>query len=133
MEVLDSHHHFWHYTPEHYGWIDDSMSRIRRDFLIKELREAIGDRVDGVITVQVREQVEENRYLLDLAEASDGLVRGVVGWLPLRDPTVGDLIDETFQHRQMVGLREIIQGQHDDEFLTNTDFDRGLAELTRRD
>ena len=33
----------------------------------------------------------------------------------------------------MVGLREIIQGQHDDEFLTNTDFDRGLAELTRRD
>jgi len=29
--------HFWRYTPDEYGWIDDSMSGLRRDFLPEHL------------------------------------------------------------------------------------------------
>ena len=30
---IDAHQHFWRYTPAEYGWIDDPMRVIRRDFL----------------------------------------------------------------------------------------------------
>ena len=49
---IDSHHHFWKYNPAEYGWIDESMSAIRRDFLAEDLRQAIESAgVDGVISV----------------------------------------------------------------------------------
>ena len=56
---IDAHHHFWAYTPEEYGWIDESMARIRRDFLpahlAPELR-ACG--IDAVVSVQARQTLE---------------------------------------------------------------------------
>ena len=30
---IDAHQHFWHYVPDEYGWIDESMAGLRRDFL----------------------------------------------------------------------------------------------------
>ncbi len=30
---IDAHQHFWRYNREEYGWIDDSMADIKRDFL----------------------------------------------------------------------------------------------------
>ena len=42
---VDSHHHLWHYNPQEYGWIDDSMQALRRDFLLADLeREGRGYR-----------------------------------------------------------------------------------------
>jgi L-fuconolactonase len=31
--MIDTHQHFWTYDPAEYGWIDDSMAALRRDFL----------------------------------------------------------------------------------------------------
>ena len=31
---LDSHQHFWRYTPAEYAWIDARMARIARDFAL---------------------------------------------------------------------------------------------------
>ena len=62
---IDAHHHFWRYDPAEYGWIDDSMSVLRRDFLPADLEreiEAVG--IDGVITVQARQSLAETRWLL---------------------------------------------------------------------
>ena len=36
-ERIDAHHHLWRYSAAEYGWIDDSMSALRRDFLAKDL------------------------------------------------------------------------------------------------
>ena len=30
---IDAHQHFWHYSPQEYGWIDARMQRLARDFL----------------------------------------------------------------------------------------------------
>ena len=32
-ETIDAHHHLWRYTPAEYGWIDESMRVLQRDFL----------------------------------------------------------------------------------------------------
>ena len=34
---LDAHQHFWKYSPQEYGWINDSMATLRRDFLPQDL------------------------------------------------------------------------------------------------
>ena len=34
---VDSHHHFWNYSAEQYGWISEKMQVLRRDFAPKDL------------------------------------------------------------------------------------------------
>ncbi len=64
---IDAHQHFWIYTPEEYAWIDDSMAVIRRDFLPEHLETTIrAAGIDGVISVQARQTLEETRWLLSL-------------------------------------------------------------------
>ena len=46
---VDAHHHLWRYTPEEYGWIDDTMQALRRDFMPEDLeREASALRAGDV-------------------------------------------------------------------------------------
>ena len=50
--TIDAHQHFWKYDPAQYGWIDDEMAVIRRDFLPADLRREIGGaEIDAVISV----------------------------------------------------------------------------------
>ena len=58
--VIDSHHHFWNYDPVEYDWIDESKQAIRRSFLPSDLKAEIDQAgVDGVVSVQARQIVEE--------------------------------------------------------------------------
>ena len=82
-ETIDAHHHLWRYTPEEYGWIDEDMSALRRDFLTADLTAAMATAgIDGTVAVQARQTMDETRWLLDLAEKTDA-IRGVVGWAPI--------------------------------------------------
>ena len=76
--VIDSHHHFWKYSREQYGWIGEGQNILKRDFLPADLKKEIeAAKVDGVVSVQARQTVEETRWLLELAEKND-FIRGVV-------------------------------------------------------
>ncbi|MES2307591.1 MAG: amidohydrolase family protein [Verrucomicrobiota bacterium] len=127
---IDSHHHFWKYSPEEYGWIDGSMKGIRRDFLPCDLEkemQVVG--VDGVISVQARTTLEETRWLLDLADQTDW-IQGIVGWVPLVDPRVESVLEEFSQNRFLKSVRHILQAEPD-EFFTRSDFNRGLTYLKK--
>ena len=77
--AIDSHHHFWKYSREEYSWIGDGQGVLRRDFLPGDLKKEIATaKVDGVVSVQARQTLEETRWLLELAENND-FIRGVVG------------------------------------------------------
>ena len=39
--MIDSHQHFWIYDAAEYGWIDESMPALRRDFLPPDLARAV--------------------------------------------------------------------------------------------
>ena len=128
-EKIDAHHHFWRYTPAEYGWIDDRMSQLRRDFLPVDLeREVHSAGFDGVVTVQTRQSLEETNWLLSLAAGSE-IVRGVVGWAPIASERFqGDL--EVFrQQKKLKGLRHLIQDEPDENYLDRPDFNRGIASL----
>jgi L-fuconolactonase len=132
MVLIDSHQHFWRYSPVEYDWIDQSMAAIRRDFLPEDAkREMDAAGVGASVVVQVRQTVEETRWLLELADAHP-FIAGVVGWVDLQSPDVGDEIDLVTAHPALVGIRHIVQAEPED-FLARPAFLRGIAALTARD
>lgn len=130
--VIDSHHHFWRYTAEDYGWIPPDWSVLRRDFFPADLAAEIASAgVDGVITVQARQSLEETEWLLGLA-AQHAFIRGVVGWVPLVDPAVESHLDRFAASPKLRSVRHVLQGESDDAYMLRADFNRGISALTRR-
>jgi L-fuconolactonase len=132
MPVIDSHHHFWNFTEADYGWIPPEWSTIRRDFLPDDLQKEIATAgVDGVISVQARQSILETDWLLGFA-AQHAFIRGVVGWLPLSDPTIETHLDHYAANPKLRSLRHVLQGEADDAYMLREDFNRGISSLTRR-
>jgi L-fuconolactonase len=129
MVRIDAHQHFWKYSAAEYGWIDDSMATLRRDFLPPEsVREMASAGVDACVAVQVRQSLEETRWLLALAE-DHPQVAGVVGWFDLQSADVWAQLDRFAAHPKLVGVRHIVQSEADDRFLVRPAFCRGIAQL----
>jgi L-fuconolactonase len=130
---IDAHQHFWLYDPREYGWIDDSMAALRRDFLPRDLKPEL-DRAgfQGSVAVQARQTVEETRWLLELA-ASSPFILGVVGWVDLQSRDVRSHLQAFAQNPKLVGIRHIAQGEPDDRFLLRPEFMRGIAALEEFD
>jgi L-fuconolactonase len=125
---VDAHIHFWRYSREAYGWIDDSMAPLQRDFLPADAaREMRAAGMDACVAVQARQTPEETRWLLELA-ARHQFICGVVGWVDLRAPDLDAQLEELSSHRKLVGLRHIVQAEPDD-FLRQDDFRRGVGKL----
>ena len=130
--LIDSHHHLWKYSVEEYGWIDDQMSVLQRDFLASELRQIAADSgVDGFVSVQARQIVEETEALLAIAN-SEPLIRGVVGWVPLADADVRRCWTNLPMRPLLKGVRHVVQDEPDDRFILGADFNRGIERLKGR-
>jgi len=129
-QVIDTHQHFWMYDPAEYGWIDDSMASLRRDFLPADVRrEMTTAHVQVSIAVQARQTLQETRWLLELADRHP-FVAGVVGWVDLQAAGVDEELEQLSRHPRLVGVRHIVQGEPDG-FLERPAFLRGIACLER--
>jgi len=125
---VDAHHHLWRYTPEEYGWIDDTMQALRRDFMPEDLeREALAAGVEATVAVQARQTVAETAWLLQLAAQSE-LIRGVVGWLPIAADDFPSALERFDAGPLLKGLRHVVQGEPAG-FLDGAEFNRGIAAL----
>jgi L-fuconolactonase len=126
---VDAHQHFWRYSAAEYDWIDDSMARLRRDFLPAELKgEMEQARVDACVAVQARQTLEETRWLLELADANPFIV-GVVGWVDLQADDVASQVEQFSISPKLVGVRHIVQSEPDDRFMLRPAFCRGISIL----
>jgi L-fuconolactonase len=126
---IDAHQHFWKYSPSEYGWIDDSLAKLRRDFLPLDLKpELERNGFYGSVAVQARQSLEETRWLLELAQSAP-FILGVVGWVDLRSANVRSQLAEFAANPKLVGIRHIVQSEPDKRFLLQPDFLRGIAAL----
>jgi L-fuconolactonase len=127
--IVDSHQHFWRYDAKEYDWIGDEAAAIRRDFLPADLARETGPAgVDAVVSVQARQTLGETRWLLELTGAN-AFIAGVVGWVPLVSPTVGDTLAELAANPRLCGVRHVLQGEANPDFAARPDFNRGIAAL----
>ena len=125
--MIDTHHHFWNFTKEEFGWIEDDS--IRKSFNAPELEQTLSSSpVTAAVSVQARCCLEENDYLLAQSEGND-FIAGVVGWVDLSSASLAEQLENAAQHPKFVGVREIIQGTADEQFLGNHQFNRGVAKL----
>jgi L-fuconolactonase len=109
--------------------MDDSMAALRRDFLPHHLAAELGaSNVAGAVSVQARQSLEETAWLLGFAR-SHHFILGVVGWAPLADPRLHEILAPLAADRKLVGVRHVIQGEPDDDFILREDFNAGIRAL----
>jgi len=109
------------------------MAAIRRDFLPRDLRGAIEDAgVDGVISVQARQNLQETDWLLGMAGEHD-FIRAVTGWLPLAEPGIEAVLEKYAVDPYLRAVRHVVQDEPDDDFILGDDFNRGISLLNRFD
>jgi L-fuconolactonase len=126
---IDAHQHFWRYSAAEYPWIAGGMERLAQDYLPGDLEAAAaGAAIEGSVAVQARQTVEESRWLLELA-AVNPFIRGVVGWVDLRSPHVGEELAVLAADPKFVGVRHVVQDEPDPRFLLGAAFVRGLRQL----
>lgn len=126
---IDTHQHFWKYNPVEYGWIGPEMSALRRDFLPPDLEAEIrAAGIDGVISVQARQTLEETAWLLEMAAAND-FIKGVVGWVPLVSTEVEKDLERFAAAPKFKGVRHVLQDEPDEHYLLREDFNAGIRAL----
>jgi L-fuconolactonase len=126
---IDSHQHFWRYDAARDAWITESMAVLRRDFLPEHLAaELTANSIDASIAVQADQSENETMFLLDLAEMNKHIA-GVVGWVDLLSPRVGERLEYFSRFSKLRGFRHVAQAEPDDRFLAREDFVKGVAQL----
>jgi L-fuconolactonase len=129
VKMIDAHHHLWSYNQMDYGWMNDSMLVLKRDYLPEDLElELQKTGVGGTVVVQARQSQEETSWLLALAD-KHSFIKGVVGWLDLLSPELNSRLKKFAAHPKLVGLRHVIHDETDDDFMLRPEFKRGIAAL----
>ena len=129
--IIDSHQHFWKYNPQKHGWINDEMSKLKRDFLPDHLqKEFATNNVSGCIAVQADQSEEETEFLLALAD-QNSFIKGVVGWVDLRSEQVEERLSYFAKFPKLVGVRHIVQDEPDNNFMLGGEFKRGVSLLSK--
>jgi L-fuconolactonase len=127
--IVDAHHHFWDPVRADYPWLTDELALIRRAFAPDDLAPMLAATgVDATVLVQTRSSLEETREFLATAAATP-IVRGVVGWVDLTDPAIGDVLAELRLEvggDRLVGIRHQVHDEPDPDWLLRDDVRRGI-------
>jgi L-fuconolactonase len=132
--IVDAHHHFWDPARAEYPFLTDDLAAIRRSFGPADLAPLLAAAgIDGTILVQTRSSVVETEEFLATAAATP-FIRGVVGWVDLRDPAVGETIARLRAGPggdRLVGIRHQVQDEEDPDWLARDDVRRGIETVGR--
>jgi L-fuconolactonase len=128
MTRIDAHHHLWDLGVRDQPWTI-GLEPLRRDFDLGDLRpELAAAGIDRTVVVQTITVPEETPELLALA-AREPVIAGVVGWVDLTAPDVGERIAALRNlpgGSKLVGIRHQVQGEPDPRWLTRPDVLDGL-------
>ena len=136
--VVDAHHHLWKIARGDYFWMDTranpGLAPIARDFLVDDYRAlAAVHGVTGSVLVQAAQTVAETQWLLDQAQASDGLILGVVGWIDMTAADAPRVLERLAQNRLLCGIRPMLQDIHDVAWVLQPSLDPAFRTLIARD
>lgn len=128
--MIDTHVHFWNFDPVRDNWINDDMQIIRQDFAPENLLDIYSDlNIEGCIAVQASQSEEENHFLLKLADGHE-IIKGIVGWVDLRDPNLDERLSYWQNYKAIKGWRHVLQAESRD-FILNPAFIAGVKQLKK--
>ncbi|MCC7325589.1 MAG: amidohydrolase family protein [Burkholderiales bacterium] len=130
--IVDAHHHVWSLARGDYGWLTPELAPLHRDFTLADfepLREQAG--VTTTVLVQAAPNVAETQFLLDIAGRSEGMVKGVVGWVDLAAADAIPSLTRLARNPLLKGVRPTLQGLSDPAWILRAEVGRTLAALPR--
>jgi len=127
MIRVDAHHHVWRLARGDYGWLTPDLP-IHRDYTLDDLRPLLGD-IAATVLVQAAPTEAETAFMLDVAQASGGLVRGVVGWAPFSHIAAPARIASLANAPLLKGLRPMLQDIADTAWILQAECEAAIAAL----
>jgi L-fuconolactonase len=127
--MIDAHVHLWDPAVHDHGWLR-VMPALDRRFGAEDL-EAVTEPagVGGAVLVQALADASETEALLALASGSR-LIAGVVGWVDLERPDVGEQLERLRElpgGELLVGIRHLAQDEPDPGWLARGVVGAGIA------
>ena len=113
--------------------MNDRMEILKKDYQPSDLLiETEKTGIDGVVSVQADQSMLETDELLEHAAEYD-FIKGVVGWFPLADPAVEEMLSEYSKNPWLKGVRHVVQDEPDDRFILGEAFNEGIRKLEKFD
>ena len=130
MKIIDTHQHFWNYEAQKQDWINEDMQAIRKDFLPADLAPILKENnIEGCIAVQA-DQTDTETQILIRESHQNSFIKGVVGWINLKDKEIEEKLEEYSNENTLKGFRHIIQAEPNG-FMLDTSFQKGLSALVK--
>lgn len=127
--MIDAHLHLWQIGQHDCIWPTPELAVIYRDFGVHDvLPQAQAAGITGAVLVQSQESDADTDYLLAIAQESD-FVKAVVGWVDLASPGAPARIDRLAQHSKLRGLRPMLQGLPEDDWILRAELEPALAAM----
>ena len=130
--VVDSHHHIWDPAKRPHEWLV-ALPSLNRPFDLSQLEQvATPLGVSATVLVQVLNDPAETEEFLALASASE-FIAGVVGWVDLTDPGVGETLarlSELPGGDKLVGVRHLVPNEPDPDWLRRHEVRRGVRAVS---
>jgi L-fuconolactonase len=127
--IIDAHHHMWECNLRDYAWMSDAMPSLRNDFLVPELLQVMVESgVTGTVAVQARQEIEETKWLLELANPPSPLL-GVVGWIPLIDRDARACLEHLAASLALKAVWHILDDEPVAFYTFRGDFNSGVGLL----
>ncbi|MEO9896789.1 MAG: amidohydrolase family protein [Paracoccaceae bacterium] len=114
---IDAHQHFWRLSRGDYHWLTPEKAPLYQDFEPSDLLPLLKENgIDGTVTVQAAPTPAETDFMLSLADDND-FILGVVGWCDFESADASDQIRDLAARPKLVGLRPMIQGIADVDWM----------------
>lgn len=131
--IIDAHQHFWTLSRGDYAWPNESVSPIFRDFTPDDLAPLISEAgVKKTLLVQATDTIAETDFLLEIASQYDW-ISGVVGWVDLEREDAPDQINRLRQNPLLKGLRPMLQGMEDTDWILGRNVQSALRHMAHCD
>lgn len=130
--IVDTHLHFWDLDRFAYFWLTPEVGVLYRNYLPAHVKPEM-DRA-GIrwgVFVQANHILEETYWALELADRHPWIA-GVIGWVDLADPRVGDTLDALMRFPRFKGVRHLIHEEPDGRWLLRPAVQQGLKALAER-
>jgi len=117
--IIDTHVHIWDLNRASYPWLQHDTSILNRCYALDELdSERKQTRVVAGILVQAAGNKEDTGLMLETANATDW-IKGIVGWLPLMNPTATQqLLEENYsKEKYFKGVRHQVHDEGNLQWL----------------
>jgi L-fuconolactonase len=130
--IVDSHHHVWDPARRPHDWLF-ALPSLNRPFDLGQLEQvATPLGVSATVLVQVLNDPAETEEFLAIAGASE-LIAGVIGWVDLTDPGVGETLARLAElpgGDKLVGVRHLVQNEPDPDWLRRPEVQRGVQAVS---